>query len=275
MVQPAFPYQAAEVIAKYAPHAKPKIGFVLGSGLSSLADDIVDPISISYDELPGFPEIKVKGHSGELIIGKLNGTEVVCLKGRAHPYEGHGHEATKTYIRTLKLLGCEIYFAGNASGSFKQENKPGSLIMINDHINFQPTNPLVGPNDDDFGTRFPPMDNAYDPELRNQLKACANELDIELNEGTYISVIGPCYETPAEIRMYRTLGAEVIGMSTVPEVLVARHCGLKVAVIATITNYVTDMAGESHNHDNVVKVANEAALKLRKLVAQFAGTLSD
>lgn len=271
----SLPHQAAEVIKQRLPDFTPKLGIILGSGLGKFADSIADATVIDYEDLPGFPKISVKGHTGRMILGYLEKTPVVCLQGRAHPYEGQqeANNAIKNYVRTLKLLGCETYLATNASGSFREHIGPGSLVAVTDHINFQPGNVLAGPNDDEFGPRFPAMDNAYDADVRKQLHACADKLNIELNEGTYISVLGPTYETPAEINMFRTMGADVIGMSTVPEVIVARHCGLKVAVIAIVTNLVTGLSETSHDHNEVVKAANEAAERLTKLIIEFAKTV--
>lgn len=265
--------QAVNKIKQHCPDAQPLIGIVLGSGLGSLIEDIENPSTISYAELPGFPEPTVKGHEGNLILGTINGVGVACLQGRSHTYEHGSHEPVIQYVRTLKRLGCQYFLGTNASGSLREDFKPGDLVMLHDHINFQGSSPLVGPNDDDFGPRFPPLDNAYDKELRAILEAKAKALDIDLHQGVYISVLGPTYETAAEIRSFKMLGAELVGMSTVPEVIVANHCGLKVAVIATITNFATGLATESHCHNEVVKMANVAAVNLKKLVKAFISDL--
>ena len=272
----SFPYQAAEIIKERAPGFTPRLGMVLGSGLGALAEGIKNPVVIPYKDLPGFPHnINVKGYGHSLTLGQLNGTNVVCLQGRSHTYESESYEEVKTYIRTLKLIGCEILFATNASGSLHAHIQPGSLMMITDHINFQPGNPLTGPNDDDFGTRFPPMDNTYEPKLREILEACAKEENITLHEGVYVSVLGPNYETSAEIHAFRILGADAIGMSTVPEVLVARHCGLQVAVIATIANFATGLDDSPHDHNRVVAMAERASVDLIRLVNAFVKKLPD
>ena len=166
-------------------------------------------------------------------------------------------------------LGCDYFIATNASGSLREEVGPGELMLITDHINLQPSNPLIGPNDEEFGPRFYPLDNAYDQEMRRGLLTIAKKHAIALNEGVYISVLGPHYETAAEIRAFKILGADAVGMSTVPEVLVANHCGMKVAVIAMITNYATGLAKTSHNHDAVVKTASSAAIKLNTLLKHY------
>jgi xanthosine phosphorylase len=265
---------AAEIIKAKRPSFEPKVGIVLGSGLGAFADELKDAVSIPYADLPGFPETTVHGHEGRLVLGYHNDVGVVCLQGRAHSYEGNNHDVVKTYIRTLKVLGCDYFFATNASGSLREDVGPGELMMITDHINLQPSNPLVGPNDDEFGPRFFPLDNAYDLSTRERLLKLAHEEDIALNQGVYISVLGPNYETAAEIKAFRILGADAVGMSTVPEVLVANHCGMKVAVIATITNYATVLAKTSHSHEAVVMMAEQAGEKLNHLLKQFIAGLA-
>ena len=271
---PTAAHLAAASIKERLPSFKPSIGIVLGSGLGSFAEQLEDAVSIPYEELQGFPKLTVHGHGGNLVLGQLGGVGVVCLQGRAHTYEGANHDTVKTYVRTLKLLGCDHFLATNASGSLREDVGPGSLMLITDHINMQPGNPLVGPNDDEFGPRFLPLDNAYDKDLREKLLRIAHEENIALNQGVYLSVLGPNYETAAEIRAFRIMGADAVGMSTVPEVLVANHCGMKVAVIATITNYATGLAYTSHCHEAVVSVANQAAEKLNLLVKRFVTELA-
>jgi xanthosine phosphorylase len=265
---------AAEKIKQIAPTIKPVIGIVLGSGLGSFGDHLENSIRINYEELPGFPKPTVYGHSGCLILGYIGGIAVVCLQGRAHSYEGNHYEAVKTYVRTLKLLGCEYFLATNASGSLREDVPPGELMLITDHINLQPGNPLVGPNDEEFGPRFLPLDNAYHPGMRENLLQTAHRQHIVLHEGIYISVLGPNYETAAEIRAFRILGADAVGMSTVPEVLVANHSGMKVAVIAIITNYATGLTCASHSHESVVETASRAAEKLNSLLKEFIAGLA-
>lgn len=266
---------AAEQIKKFNPSFAPDVGIVLGSGLGGFADELDNPVVIHYEDLPGFPKMTVHGHGGKLILGQWKGKDIVCLQGRAHTYEGiHNYEAVKTYVRTLKLLGCTYFIATNASGSLREEVGPGELMLISDHINLQPSNPLVGSNDDEFGPRFYPLDNAYDKTMQKDLLGVAEKLSIQLNPGVYISVLGPNYETAAEIRAFKVLGADAVGMSTVPEVLVANHCGMKVAVIATITNHATGLTSISHNHDEVVKMASQAAVNLNLLLKQYIQELS-
>ncbi|KTD63978.1 purine-nucleoside phosphorylase [Legionella spiritensis] len=264
---------AAAEIQKQVANFKPVVGIVLGSGLGSFADQLEDSLSIGYEQLPGFPKTTVAGHGGNLVLGRLNGVDVVCLQGRAHAYESMNYDCVKVYVRTLKLLGCEYFLATNASGSLREDVGPGELMLITDHINMQPGNPLVGANDDEFGPRFYPLDNAYDLETRSMLLQLALKENINLHQGIYLSVLGPNYETAAEIRAFRIMGADAVGMSTVPEVLVANHCGMKVAVIATITNYATGLAGTSHSHEAVVLMASQAAEKLNRLIKSFVSGL--
>ncbi|MCL9684257.1 purine-nucleoside phosphorylase [Legionella maioricensis] len=266
----SYPHLAADYIKKLLPSFKPTVGIVLGSGLGKFAEELEDAVSISYEDLPGFPKITVHGHGGKLILGYWKGVAVVCLQGRAHTYEGlENYDTVKTYVRTLKVLGCGYFIATNASGSLREDVGPGELMLITDHINLQPSNPLIGPNDDEFGPRFYPLDNAYDKTMRTDLLATAQKNSIKLNEGVYISVLGPHYETAAEIKAFKILGADAVGMSTVPEVLVANHCGMKVAVIAMITNYATGLSKTSHSHEAVVNMASSAAEKLNLLIKQY------
>lgn len=264
---------AAATIHATRPSFKPKVGIVLGSGLGSFAEQLDEAIVTPYETLPGFPVVTVQGHGGSLVTGRLHGVDVVCLQGRAHSYEGDNNETVKTYVRTLKLLGCDYFIATNASGSMREDVGPGELMLITDHINLQPSNPLIGPNDEEFGPRFYPLDNAYDQGLREKLLQIAHKENINLHQGVYISVMGPHYETAAEIRAFRILGADAVGMSTVPEVLVANHCGMKVAVIATMTNYATGLSSTSHSHEAVVMMASIAAEKLNRLVTSFIAKL--
>ena len=266
----SYPHLAADYIKKLLPSFKPTVGVVLGSRLGKFAEELEYAVSLSYEDLPGFPKITVQGHGGKLILGYWKGVAVACLQGRAHTYEGlENYDTVKTYVRTLKVLGCSYFIATNASGSLREDVGPGELMLITDHINLQPSNPLIGPNDDEFGPRFYPLDNAYDKTMRADLLATAQKNAIKLNEGVYISVLGPHYETAAEIKAFKILGADAVGMSTVPEVLVANHCGLKVAVIAMITNYATGLSQTSHSHEAVVNMASSAAEKLNILIKQY------
>lgn len=229
--------KCVKLISKTSPGFKPKIGIILGSGLGAISDQIENPVTIDYKDLPGFYVSDLAGHSKRMHLGMLKGVPVVCLEGRSHIYEGKEAIASlKTQIRTLKVIGCEILLTTNAVGSLRVEHGPGNLMVIEDHINFLFDNPLIGPNDDEFGERFVSMDNAYDKELREQILGTAKELDIPLNSGVFVATSGPTFETHAEIRMFKMLGGHAVGMSTVPETILARHCGLKVASVCAITN---------------------------------------
>jgi xanthosine phosphorylase len=263
---------AAKIIKDKAPGFSPKVGIILGSGLGSFAEQLDNQITISYSELPGFPSCSVHGHAGNLVLGSLAGVDIICLQGRAHAYEGNRDEIVKTYIRSLKLLGCDELLITNATGSLREKVGPGELVLITDHINLQPSNPLVGENDEEFGPRFFPLDKAYDLKMRQNLLKIAGQKNIPLHQGVYLAVIGPNYETAAEIKAFKTLGADVVGMSTVPEVLVANHCGLKVAVISIISNFATGLSNISHNHEDVVLTASSAATKLSQIVKQFVAS---
>jgi len=252
---------------------KPKLGIVLGSGLGRLAESIEGATRIPYSELPGFLEASIKGHGGELIIGTLEGCPVACLSGRSHLYENIDYAPVRHYVRTLRQLGCENFLATNATGSLREDIGPGELLLVSDHINFQPGNPLAGPNDDSIGPRFLDLTNAYDKDTRHRIRDLADNLNIRLPEGIYIAVLGPSYETTAEIRAFKILGADVVGMSTVPEVIVANHCGLKVSVISIITNFATGLSKTHHSHDEVVAMADKAAVNLTRLVKAFAQDL--
>jgi xanthosine phosphorylase len=265
----SFAHQATHYIQEKYPHFKAQVGLVLGSGLGGFAELLENTHRISYKKLPGFPQNTVIGHEGQCIIGYLGDVGIVCLQGRSHSYEGSHPEIVKTYVRTLKLLGAHTFIATNASGSLREEAGPGELMLVTDHINFQPNNPLVGPNDEEFGPRFLALDNAYDISIRDHLLSVAKQQKIDLHQGVYLSVLGPNYETAAEIRAFKILGADAVGMSTVPEVLVAKHCGMKVGVIAVITNYATGLALTSHSHDSVVQTAQKAGSKLNTLLEQY------
>ncbi len=261
--------QATKEILSKVPGFIPRVGIILGSGLGDLAKQIVPLASIPYTELAGFPVCSVEGHTGSLLLGTLNGLPVACLQGRAHYYEGADYSIIKTLVRTLKLLGCETLLATNAAGSLRESVAPGELVLIHDHINFQFHNPLVGKNDGDFGPRFVGMENAYDALLRQQFMQAAANLSMTLSQGVYLGVLGPAFETPAEIRAYRLLGADVVGMSTVPEVIIARHAGMRVAVISAITNFAAGMDPTLLSHDVTLAGAALAAKKLIPLVLEF------
>ena len=247
----------------------PKVAMVLGSGLNSMADAIEGATVFSFADLPGFPKPTVEGHAGRMLIGMLNGRGVICMQGRAHAYEGHPPEKLGYATRVLWALGVEVLVLTNAAGSLNEAAGPGALMAITDHINFAGINPLVGVNDDRFGPRFPDVSQAWDPGLTAVLKSCAEEGGFPLHEGVYIMAKGPNFETPAEIRAFRTMGADAVGMSTVPECLTARHVGMKVVGISSITNYAAGMVEGELTHAETMEYGAIAAVNLEKLLRAF------
>jgi xanthosine phosphorylase len=263
------PFEAADVIRARKPGFTPRVALILGSGLGVLAEQMLDAVSISYADLPGFPISTVHGHAGELVLGTLAGVPVACMKGRGHFYEGYGANVMTSAVRTFKLLGCELLFVTNAAGSLRPEVDAGSVVVLQDHINMLPGSPMAGPNDDRFGPRFFSMANAYDAEIRELVKTVASEKGVTLHEGVYLSCPGPHFETPAEIRAFKTLGADVVGMSVVPEVIAARHCGLKVAGVSAITNLAEGLSPFPLSHEQTLKYAAIAAKDLVTLIHSF------
>jgi xanthosine phosphorylase len=268
------PFEAADIIRARKPGFEPRVAMILGSGLGVLAEQMTDAVSISYNDLPGFPISTVHGHAGELVLGTLAGVPVVCMKGRGHFYEGYGPGVMTSAVRTMKLLGCEMLFVTNAAGSLRPEVDAGSLVALTDHINLLPGTPMVGPNDDRFGPRFFSMANAYDAEIRTLVKDTAAAKGITLHEGVYLACPGPNFETAAEIRAFRTMGADVVGMSVVPEVVAARHCGLKVAGVSVITNLAEGLTPFPLSHEQTLKYAAIGAKDLVTLIQSFIDRLA-
>lgn len=256
---------AAAILAEH----NPRVGVVLGSGLGAVADAVNDPVVIPYGELPGFPVPTVAGHAGRAVMGAIGGVSVAVFQGRTHLYEGGDPDAIRTPVRALKAAGAEVLVLTNAAGSLRAEVGPGSLMAITDHINLTGVNLLIGPNDEAIGPRFPSLGDAYDPALLAALRQSAAETGVELAEGVYLAVTGPSFETAAEIRAFRTLGADAVGMSTVQETIIARHCGLRVAAISAITNLAEGMGEESLSHEQTLRDADRAAGKLTRLLLNF------
>ncbi|MBO4520891.1 MAG: purine-nucleoside phosphorylase [Alphaproteobacteria bacterium] len=261
--------QVAQQIKEKIGNCSPKIGIILGSGLGGVAEAIKDAVVIPYEDIKGFPRSTVSGHAGQLVIGKLNGVDVLCMQGRVHFYEGHPPAALALVIRAYKKLGIEKLILTNASGSLNIDMGPGSLMVISDHINLSGCNPLIGPNDDTVGPRFPDMTYAYDPDLRKTLLQTAEKEGINMRSGVYLMTSGPNFETPAEIRMFRILGADAVGMSTVSETLCAVHCGMKVVGVSVITNYGSGMVSDKQTHEETIAQANEAGKKLQRILTRF------
>ncbi|WP_020651497.1 xanthosine phosphorylase [Massilia niastensis] len=267
------PFEAADIIRARKPGFTPRVALILGSGLGVLAEQMADAVAISYADLPGFPISTVHGHAGELVLGTLAGVPVACMKGRGHFYEGYGPGVMTSAIRTLKLIGAELLFVTNAAGSLRVEADAGSLVALTDHINFLPGSPMAGPNDERFGPRFFSMANAYDAEIRELVKLTAQEKGITLHEGVYLAAAGPHFETVAEIRAFKTLGADVVGMSLIPEVIAARHCGLKVAAVSAITNLAEGLSPFALSHEQTLKYAAVAAKDMVTLIHSFVERL--
>ena len=245
---------------------RPTIGMILGSGLGDYADTLEDAVRIPYSSIPNFPVPTVPGHSGALVFGKKNGRCVVILQGRIHYYEGLSQQEITLPVRVLAALGVRQLILTNAAGGVNLNFHPGDLMLLSDHINFSGSNPLIGPNLEDFGPRFPDMSDLYTAALRQRIRESAGAAGIEVQQGVYAMYSGPNYETPAEIRMFRTLGADAVGMSTVPEALVAGHCGMQVVGISCITNMAAGVLPRKLNHQEVMETAALVHDKFHKLI---------
>ncbi|MFA6593097.1 MAG: purine-nucleoside phosphorylase [Bacteroidales bacterium] len=267
-------HNAADYVKSLLGGRTPQVGIVLGSGLGKLAEKISNPITIPYKSIPGFPVSTAIGHKGNYIAGTLGGKFVIAMQGRIHYYEGYTMEMVTLPIRVMKVLGISFLFVSNAAGGINFDFRVGDLMIIKDHINLLP-NPLLGPNMDEFGPRFPDMTHPYDQRLIELAKKTAAKLNLPLREGVYIAGTGPSYETPAEWHFYRTIGADAVGMSTVPEVIVARHSDIPVFGMSVITNAAQKEFAEDYKNDgdDVVKAADAAADKMSKLFADIIEAL--
>lgn len=261
--------RARDVLVPRLP-ATPRVAMVLGSGLGALASEVDGGVEIPYGEIPGMSVPKVDGHAGMLVCGTLAGQQVMVFSGRAHWYEGHPIEDVVFATRLSRLCGASILAVTNAAGGINTDLRPGSLMAIRDHINLMGVNPLRGPNDERLGTRFPDMTVAWDRPLRMALRAAALTEGIPLHSGVYCGLSGPSYETPSEIRMLRKLGADAVGMSTVPEAIAARHMGMRVVGLSCITNLGAGLgAGEALHHDEVKDMGRRVAGDMRRLILRF------
>jgi len=258
--------QSAALVTAALGGLKPKIALILGSGLGGLAAKVEGAVTLAYKDLPGFPVLTVAGHAGQLIIGKLNGVPVIVLNGRKHFYETNDAYPLKTLIRAVQAVGVETLFLSNAAGSLRPQIKVSELMLITDHINFLGLNPLVGPNDDSFGPRFFPVADAWDKALGARVKSVAKQQGITLHEGVYVAFRGPSFETPAEIRMAQGWGGDAVGMSSVPDCLIARHCGMKVIGISCITNMGAGLSDEILTHAHTLENAAKGAGAFERLV---------
>lgn len=245
---------------------KPEIGLILGSGLGSLADTIENPEFYAYEDLPNFPTSTVEGHAGRLVLGMLNGKCVIAMQGRFHYYEGYQYNDVTFPVRVMKLLGVSKLIVTNAAGAVNTNYVPGDLMLITDHINLSGDNPLIGRNLNEFGARFPDMSTAYSPKLREIAIQTASKLNIDIKQGVYAMMSGPTYETPAEIRMVRILGGDAVGMSTVPEVIVANHAGIEVLGISCMTNMAAGILEQPLNHEEVMETSNMVKEKFTSLM---------
>lgn len=258
--------KAAAAVVHASLQETPEIALILGSGLGILADSLEDSVTIDYADIPHFPVSTVEGHAGQLVAGKLSGKSVIVMKGRFHLYEGYSPAQVTFPIRVFKELGIRSLIVTNAAGGINLDYASGELMLIKDHLNFTGRNPLIGPNDDSFGVRFPDMSEAYSKRLRQLAHDTAAELGMTLQEGIYVGLLGPSYETPAEIRMFRTLGADAVGMSTVSEVLIARHAGLEVLGISCISNMAAGILDQPLSHVEVMETTERVKGRFLALI---------
>ncbi|KKB38393.1 purine-nucleoside phosphorylase [Bacillus thermotolerans] len=248
---------------------QPSIGLILGSGLGVLADEIEEAEKVAYEDIPHFPVSTVEGHAGQLVFGTLAGKEVAAMQGRFHYYEGYSLDQVTFPVRVMKALGIETIIVTNAAGGVNESFSPGDLMIITDHINNMGGNPLIGPNDKDLGVRFPDMSEAYSKRLRQLAKETAETIGLAVKEGVYMANTGPIYETPAEVRLARVLGSDAVGMSTVPEVIVARHSGIEVLGISCISNMAAGILDQPLTHDEVIETTEKVRADFLRYVKEI------
>jgi purine-nucleoside phosphorylase len=266
--------ETVEFLRKRIP-VPPVVGVILGSGLGDFAAAVEDRLEIPYGQIPGFPSSAVVGHAGKLVAGTLAGVPIVVLSGRIHFYEGHPMSAVVTPARVLGLLGCRDVVVTNAAGGIDTTFSPGDLMLISDHVNLFGTNPLIGPNDEAFGARFPDMSDAYRGDLRKLARSVAKRVRVPLKEGVYVGVTGPSYETPAEIRAFRALGAHAVGMSTVPEVIALSHMGVGVVGISCITNMAAGVLRKPLRHDEVLETTRRVKDRFVRLLTALVAAMGE
>ena len=279
--KPAGEFERAEAAAKFIykqTKLRPKIALVLGSGLGAFADEFAGAKRIPYAKIPHFPQSTAIGHAGQLVLGKVDGVEVAGMQGRVHLYEGYSPQQVAFPVRVFARMGVKAVILTNAAGGINLGYSAGALVAIRDHINLQGANPLIGPNDDRFGVRFPDMTQAYDSEFRKFVADAGKKLKMTLHEGVYLALSGPNYETPAEIHSFRTLGADLVGMSTVPEVLAARHAGIRVLGISCVTNMAAGVTGQTLTAEEVfevgARVKNEFIALLKAVIPRIAEAIA-
>jgi purine-nucleoside phosphorylase len=252
----------------------PRVAVILGSGLGGFADDFEDSVGIPYEDIPGFSRSTAQGHAGKLVVGKIDQVPLLAMQGRVHYYEGYSLEQCTFPIRTFKLLGIKTLILTNAAGGINVQLSQGALMVLSDHLNLMGDNPLRGPNDDRFGPRFPDMTGAYSPELQEIVIEEARALGVEVRRGIYAALAGPSYETPAEIHLLRNLGADAVGMSTVPEVIVARQMGIEVLGISCITNMAAGISDEPINHEDVMATGDRVRVTFTQLLRRVVGRVN-
>lgn len=260
--------ETLDYIETFTDGFEPEIGIILGSGLGELADRFCE-FAIPYDKIPGFAKSTVVGHKGQLVFAVINGKKVVMMQGRIHYYEGHSMQDITYPIKVMKKLGVKTLIITNAAGAINKSFRPGDLMVITDHINLMGSNPLIGANDETFGTRFPDMSEVYDKSLIKRVDAVARLLKIDLKHGVYVASSGPSYETPAEINMARCIGGDAAGMSTVPEAIVANYCGMKVIGISCISNFAAGVSTKKLTHSEVIETTNKVKAKFKELILQI------
>jgi len=253
---------------------EPRIAIVLGSGLGGFADDFEEAVGIPYEDIPGFKRSTAQGHAGRLVVGKIDSVPLLAMQGRVHYYEGYSLEEVTFPVRTFKLLGIKTLILTNAAGGINVELQQGALMVLSDHLNLMGENPLRGPNDERFGPRFPDMSAVYSPELQELVVEEAKEIGVEVRRGIYGALAGPSYETPAEIVLLRNLGADAVGMSTVPEAIVARHMGLEVLGISCITNMAAGISDEPINHEEVMATGDRVRETFTELLRRVVGGIN-
>jgi purine-nucleoside phosphorylase len=266
--------EAAVARIREASAVEPRVGVILGSGLGDLADELEDRVEIAYSEIPGWPVSTAVGHAGVLVLGSLDGVPVAVMRGRAHLYEGIGAERVVFGVRVLGALGIRSLVVTNAAGGINTDFRPGQIVLISDHVNLQGTSALVGPNDESLGPRFPDMSDAYDPEFRARAREAAMQLGLEVGEGVYTAWLGPQFETPAEIRFMRAVGSDLVGMSTVQEVIAARHLCIRVLGLSVVTNMAAGVLPEKIDHEAVLEIGGRAAGSVTALLRELVPTLS-
>lgn len=254
--------------------SKPSLGLILGSGLGVLGDEIENSTTIAYKDIPHFPESTVAGHKGQLVIETLEGKQVIAMQGRFHYYEGYSMQQVTFPVRVMKELGIESIIVTNAAGGINESFNPGDLMLISDHINNMGTNPLLGPNDDHLGVRFPDMSQVYSRDFLKHAESCANELGLKVQKGVYVGNTGPIYETPAEINMLRSWGGDAVGMSTVPEVIVAGHAGIRVLGVSCISNMAAGILDQPLTHDEVMETTEKVRENFLQFIKKIIQTLS-